>query len=119
MKNLLLFFTLFLMSNISYAGGQPITLTELAGKWQITKFTGSNGNVIPLGDSAYYIFTMNGDFIEEMDGSQTKRQYFIKDSKLMIKGPIAGLNFEWDVTAKDSNNLTLKTSNNELIELRK
>ena len=111
-------FVLFTVSSIALAGGQPISVDELSGKWKITKFTGPNGNVITLGNSAYYIFTKNGDFIEEMDGSQMKRQYFIQGSKLMIKGPVAGLNFEWDVLSKGSGSLTLKTSNKEVIELK-
>jgi hypothetical protein len=110
---------LSVLSSVVLAGGHPISVEELAGKWKIIKLTGPGGREMPLGDSAYYVFTNNGDFIEEIDGSKMKRRFFIEDSKLMIKGPIAGLNFEWDVIAKGSGNLTLKTSNQEVIELKK
>lgn len=117
MKKLTIFTLLSLCSTFSFAGGEPITVGELTGKWKIARYTSSGGDVISLGDSAYYIFTKDGDFIEEMDGMQLKRHYFVEDSKLMIKGPV--LSFEWDVLSKGDGRLTLKTSQDEQIELKK
>lgn len=119
MKKVITCVLLSALCSVVIAGGHPISVDELAGKWKITKYTGPSGREMQLGDSAYYVFTTGGDFIEDVDGSKMKRKYYIQDSKLMIKGPIAGLNFEWDVIAKESRSITLKTSNQEVIELRK